>query len=368
VCTVNAGKLKIDDQESLQGTGIMSDANPNSEGNAGTVTVTVDDLLEMFNGAAISCGTWGKGNAGSVTVNAKSLNINGESGISSSATSTATGYVGDVIVNADDIALMNKGKISISADQTLPEDRLDEMPQNSISINTKNLHLDKDSKITAESTANVPAGAIQIEAGNLVVENNSRITTSSNDADGGHINIQGDDIILMDGLVTTSVEGLSGDGGDITIEGFSPADVLVLSGGFVQANTAAQGASGGNIFINAKAVIAENDDLQVGGQQRQEFESGSGKNVIQAAAPGGEQGTIDITAPDLDISSALTNLSAQFVDPLQLPMDPCLAAGGAEASSLVLFGRGGIPEGPDEPSAVSFGGDRLDRLQDGVDK
>ena len=55
--------------------------------------------------------------------------------------------------------------------------------------------------------------------------------------------------MLADSLVTSSVES-GGDGGDITVTGHSPAKVLVLDGGFVQANAPA-GARGGDIFIDA---------------------------------------------------------------------------------------------------------------------
>ena len=129
------------------------------------------------------------------------------------------------------------------------------------------------------------------------------------------------------------MEGLSGDGGNITITGRSldsvsgdpvdtsenqidfpddgsaiddnPADVIALDGGFIQANTAAENARGGDIRINTRSVIAQRDKLFVGGEERIEFEPGKGINVIQAAAPGGEQGDINFIVPELDISGAL---------------------------------------------------------------
>ena len=363
--SVCSGGLKMDNRGiNDQLTGIVSQAYPYSQGNAGKVTVQVDSVLALFDGAAISSSTWSEGSAGNVSINALNIAINGENtNIACLAKEAATGYVGSIQIKAADITISNGGQINTAAYQTLPADRISEIPATLISIDADQLHLTDGAQITAESTINVPASAIEIQAQNIVVENESQITTSSNDGDGGPITIQGAVIILQQGLVTTSVEGLSGNGGDITITGRSPADVLVFEEGFIQANTAAKGASGGNIFIDARAVIAEADRLAVGGQERQIFEPGTGLNVIQAAAPGGEQGTIHITAPELDISGSLVNLAANYIEPVRLATDPCTAVGGEKASALVIEGRGGMPAGPDEPSIVPLGGDRLDRLQ-----
>lgn len=368
---VDAGKLRIDGINSLYYTGITSEATYTSEGNAGTIKITVDELMEMTNDALVSSSTFGKGDAGSVTVNAETLRINGEStGVYSKAYSMATGYVGDVQINANTIGISDGGKISISASQTVPDENLAHVPQNLIRINTRNLHLDGNSSITAQSSGNTPAGAINIQANSAIVENSGRITTSANDANGGNITIQADTLFLNDGLVTTSVEGTKGDGGDITITGLNtneighPADALVLKGGFVQANTGAEQASGGNIYINTSSVVVDaNGELEVGGEQRHVFQAGRNINVIQAAAPGGEQGTINITAPEIDISSSIALAHAYLVNSSQLATDACrLAANGIQGNSLVQGSRGGIPHGPEDPSTVSYMGKRLDNF------
>jgi len=366
--TVSAGSLKIDQQ--LGGfTGIISDTLYNSEGNAGTVNVTVDGVLELVNGAEISSSTFANGNGGDVTVKAEILYMDGEfTGIYAQAYIDAVGYAGNVVIIAETVNLVNGGKIGIIADQALTEELLSNMPQNLIYISTKELHLDQNAKITAESTQNVPAGTIIIQANEAIIESSS-ITTSSNDADGGSITIQGDHILLHDGFITTSVAGSTGDGGDITIRGisdnetFAPADALILKGGFIQANTGADGASGGNISVNISAVIADAEGtLQIGGEERQEFLPGTNMNIIQAAAPGGEQGNINITAPEIDVSSAIVNTGAYFVNPAQLATNPCLAVNSTDESALIQGSRGGILEGPEAPLTVYFIGEHFGRL------
>ena len=344
---INAEELKIDDLGNMDWllTGVGSTAEPGSEGNAGTVTIMVDDLLELRNGAEISSSTWATGDAGSVMVNAKNICINGAlTGISSAAAYTATGYVGDVLINSESIRLVNGGQISISAFQTLPEDRLAEMEKNAICISAINLHLDQHSQISAESSANVPAGAINILANRALIENSSRITTLANDADGGPITLQGGVIFLNDALITTSVEGVIGNGGDISVMGISTnecciaADFLILNGGVIQANTGAAEAIGGDIFLNSGDLIASSNNLEIGGAERYTFIGDTSHNVIQAAAPGGEQGLIRLSATPLNLSGSLQSLNADLTEPIQLATDPCSFSGKEGASSLVFSG------------------------------
>ena len=348
---------------------VSSCANAYSLGNASTVDIRAEELMEISSSSQItsSAYSWSLGNAGSVSIRAGELFIDGSdseffTGISSLVQESAFGYVGSVEISADKVTVKNNGEISIAANQTLWEEALDNIPEALIRIEANRLHLDRNARITAESTGNVPAAAIRIQANDLTVEN-SNITTSSNEADGGPIVVQGNTLILRSSLVTTSVEGTAGDGGNISVTGIAgPADVLVFDRGFVQANTAAENARGGDIFIDAKAVIANGDSLEVGGTERQVFASDSGRNIIQAAAPGGEQGSISITAPDLDISGALINISSGFAIPIRLADDPCRAAEGTSASSLVQAGRGGLPAGPDESACIFFTEERLKRI------
>ncbi len=367
---IHAGNLRIEDQgPDNQVTGVFSRARSGSSGNAGTVDITVTNLLEVLNGAAIMSGTAAKGNAGEVKIAAGEVRIDDRNsgkgtGITGSAHEDAGGHVGDVTITADTVSVLNGGQISIAANRILPEENLSDIPETAVCIDTGRLHLDHNAFITAESTGNALAAAIRVQADDMVVENNSRITTSASKTDGAPISVQGETLILRDGLITTSVEGETGNGGNITVSGINSgrAGVLVFDGGFIQASTAAENARGGDIFIDAKAVIADRDFLEVGGAERQVFEPGSGRNVIQAAAPGREQGSIDITAPNLNISSALISISSEFAPPVTLSADSCRAASGRNPGSPVLNSRGGIPPDPDHFPVIFFGKDRLDRL------
>ena len=87
-----------------------------------------------------------------------------------------------------------------------------------------------------------------------------------------------------------------------------------------------------------------------------------GFNIIQAAAPGGEQGNIDVTAPELDIAGALVRAEADFSRPSDLATDPCFASGGQGVNALVLQGQGGMRLWAEDLLDLSWNGNRLDRL------
>jgi filamentous hemagglutinin family protein len=363
---IEAKNLRIDGQGSSRVTGIGSKANSGSAGRAGKVTIRVTDLLAVLNGGGISSSTFSAGEAGGVTINAGELLIDGQGSaqltfIASASQESAQGFAGNLDIEAGKLTARNEGLISIESHQSVSEEALLQVPKALLFIKSPVVLLDQGARITAESWGNVPAATIGIQTDEIRVSGNSSITTSATGANGGPITIQGNVIDLWDSLITSSVEGLSGDGGDITIKGAGAAKALILEGGFIQANAPA-GARGGDIFIDAKAVIPEGGVLEVGGLERQRFLPGSGENIIQAAAPGGEQGTIRITSPELDISGSLINLDTRLTETIRLGADPCPFAGNIEMSSLAFAGPGGVPAGPDQHAALSFNEGRLNTI------
>ena len=360
---VKSDSLSVDAQS---GSGGITTAT-SGRGDGGIVDIDIIGLMEILNGANISSSTKSEGDAGEVNIKAGTLNIDGQgnqTGIQSLASINSNGYVGNVSITADQMTILNNGQVSIAGLQPVYDNLFGAIPERAIHIDTHTLYLDQDAGITAESKGNMPAAAIELNTGKLVVAHGSSITTSAEEADGGPITIQSDTLVLRDALITTSVTGTSGNGGDIVLTGREndPSDAIVFSAGFVQANTEAVAAHGGDVFINARAVIAEGDELLVGGEERQIFEPGNGLNVIQAAAPGGEQGTIEITAPELDISGSLVHTAVGFIQPVRLATDPCSVAGGQGMNSLVLMGSGGIPDVSQESLDIFWDKERMDRL------
>ncbi len=77
----------------------------------------------------------------------------------------------------------------------------------------------QDAAITASLTGNVAASHVQAHFSRLLSLDDSAITTSANEGDGGSIHIvDGKGTILLDNSqISTSVQGVAGNGGDIHV-------------------------------------------------------------------------------------------------------------------------------------------------------
>ncbi len=362
---------------SLRITAIGSTAEKGSSGNAGSVAIRVDGPLILERGGTqISSSTFGRGAAGRVAVSAESIRLSGEgleaqrvAGIGSTAEigssgnagsvsvsssgplllrnggqissrSWAGGEVGSVVVDAERLELVDGGLIDISSlDRNAPAGAT-----NTLLVRGGSLQLSDGSMISAASRGRRPASEIVVESRGVLSLNDSLVTTSAEQGDGGSIDLSAGRIDLGRSQVTTSVSGTAGSGGDIALH----APALILDNGFIQANTAAAGGSGGAILVDVAALVAQEDSLEVGGDQRHLFEpdrAARRRSVIQAAAPGGESGLITLARPATDFTTLLTPLQNRTAVAIPMVADPCVPRGGEPPSRLAIAGRGGVPSG-----------------------
>ena len=194
-------------------------------------------------------------------------------------------------------------------------------------------------EITAAAGGPADAGAIALASADGVRLTDSALRTSAHSGNGGPIAIDAAGAVLLrNAAITTSVDGRDGgDGGNIRIAGQG----LALASGFVQANTAAARASGGTVTIDVPVLVPDGNNVFVGGNRIAAFRPDvPGYNVIQAAAPDGLAGRLDVTRPELNLAGSLTALIAQRIDFGLLGRDPCEA--GID-SSFTILGRGALP-------------------------
>lgn len=336
--TVVAQNLTIEGGDTDFLTGITSRSYSGNSGNAGSITVEVRDKLQIANGGFITSDTDDSGRGGEVRVRAGAMEVSGAgSQIGASASSRSSGQPGNVTVHSYGSAVLAAGgtlSIRNAGNSAQPST----VATSKLAVQAADLKIDG-GVIKANSTGNVAAGTIQINASErITLSQEGSINTSAESGDGGTINVSGGKLVaLNNSQITTSVLGTNGNGGDIQIG----ADALVLNSGFIQANTAASNASGGLVNIGIKTLLASGSTLFVGGPSAHKFTPGVfGFNVIQAAAPDGISGAIQITSPKLDLSSSLAGLSTQELDLGGLGRNPCDVSGG---SSLVQLGYGGLP-------------------------
>lgn len=345
---VAAQKLTIEGGPSTFPTGIVSHSLEGSLGNAGRVVANASDLLRVVNGGVITSSTAGAGRGGEVEVKAGTIEVIGAgSQIGAMALGTSGGQSGDVTVQAG-VAMTLRDGGTLSIENNGNSSQLSTLTSSLLTAQASQLVLEGGA-IKANSTGNVSAGSLQIGFSERLSLHQGSITTSANDGDGGAIRIQGGKLIDMkNSQITTSVLGRSGNGGDIHLD----AKALVMNTGFIQANTAARNAAGGEVAINVQTLLTSSNSLFLGGQTSYDFLSEVfGFNVIQAAAPTGISGTVNITAPVLDISGSLSSLGGKVIDSGNLGRNPCHASDG---SSLSFAGRGGVA-----PSARGWLGTQL---------
>lgn len=327
------GNLAIDGAGAARFTGIASEANANSVGDAGDIRINVAKRLTVRAGGAISSDTYAQGRAGNVRIAAGAIDLD-QAALSARASPASSGNAGSIRLSArESLALARSSAISIENQgrAVLPR----QARSGSLDIQAPDITLAGGSRITTQSTANVAAGAIRLSFGHALRLEGSHISTSAHDGDGGNIDIRGGQAISLAGCqITTSVSGAAnGNGGDISIS----ADTLLLRSAMITADTLAP-ARGGDITLGFKGIVAEGDNLIIGGQRPIAGPAATpGWNIIRAAAPNGLAGLIALATPQLNLSGVLADLGKTEFASTRLDESYCARDG----SSLSRSGKGG---------------------------
>jgi large exoprotein involved in heme utilization and adhesion len=356
---LTANEILIDARNDPHALGVQATSFGAGSPGAGSIDVIARDNLALIRGGYISVSTSSpSAKSGSIAVDAGNILIDGaKSRIIAGATEGSSGQTGTVTVHASRaITVSNGAALSIRNDASVADPS--RLKPTLLSVSAPSIALINDAEISAASGGNVAASDIQIHFGDRLLVDPSRITTSAAQGNGGAILIDGTGVLLLDHTPITTSAGPFGNGGDIAIH----ANALVMKGGFIQANTEGVGARGGNVGVDVRALVASGGTLIIGGTTPLTFQPNSTLNVIQAAAPTGVSGTIDVNTPVLDISGSLHGLSTEVVTFGKPAEDLCRVGAG---SSLTPLGRGGmrpIASGPlrSEGPVVSAQTQRID--------
>ncbi len=301
--TGNAGNVNFIDSDSV----IMNDSYINTfttgVGKAGYVSMTAGSIF-IKNNSVISALTSGKGDAGHVSLYADSIDI--RDGASVRTITEGLGEAGGIIVKASDISLSDNSVLSSeSFGQDIGGD----------------------------------AGTIDVNAiKSIRLSGNSYLTTAAKSAGGGKINANADDMIYLgDSKITTRVKSGIKDGGDITIGDIKAKNgpaFVVLNKSQIRAN--ADKGDGGAIFITTDNYFQSSGSL------------------VDASSKRGNDGTIRIEAPDLDIITDLTILPASYIDAGRWVKSPCSRKFAENVSRFKITHRDGIPTPVDDFLPAGF--------------
>jgi len=337
----DAGSITIDATQSVLFDGVASFAaigqrdrisqatvvtEVNSTGQGGTLTVKAPNLT-LTNGGQLSAETRGAGNAGNVVLNINQT-LAAEGAGSGIFASTATGSTGD------------GGSISI----TKPE----------------KVTVQDGAAIAVNSQGSGTAGNLSIESRNLVLQDQGTITAETVSNTGGDITLQIDDVIVMrdNSRISTSAgtAGAGGDGGNITINTqFLVAEPTENSDITANAFTG----RGGRVDITAEGIfgffVLSRSQLETAlgtsdpSLLNPAFLPTSDITAISQVNPN-LNGEVVIRSPNPDPSRGALPLPPEIVDASRLIARDC-SAGGAIAQrlgSLIVTGQGGLPPSPSD--------------------
>ncbi|KPA11687.1 filamentous hemagglutinin family domain-containing protein [Candidatus Magnetomorum sp. HK-1] len=381
----NGGNIDIQAGVMLLSDGAYIQTSTKSIGNAGEIkihhtgTITLMGISRDNQSSYIESNTYAgndfkhekTGDGGIVSIDAASMNLLDGSRISTSAIAlkNGTGKAGDIFINLTDTLQMSNqnknttdllgkgsgiyarsrqenqslagaaGKINLSAGTIFMNDNaLISTSTNGlenagdIDVQTKNSIYLSLSKIASESTMPFTndknggaAGTITVHAGkDIRMIQSSHITTDGVSSGGGKINIYGGKALtILNSDITTNVNQGSGNGGDISIKN----DFTIMNHGIISAN--ADAGDGGAIFIYTQHLIQSTD------------------SKIEATSKRGNDGTVEIQTPDMDLSDNLLNLSGNFLNTVNVVKTLCEKISGQDSIQIVIHKPYGIPDSSD---------------------
>jgi large exoprotein involved in heme utilization and adhesion len=183
------------------------------------------------------------------------------------------------------------------------------------------------------------AGNITLIAPKLILENQGSVNAVSATVDGGNVNLNIINLLLMrqnsqiSASAGTAQKG--GDGGNITID---TKFVIATPRQNNDITANAYRGKGGNIQINAQSIL--------GLQARPKATLQT--NDITASSQFGPSGTVTLNAPEIDPSRGLSPLPNTTVDLIN-QMNPNCSPKALANNSFTSVGKGGLPDNPSKP-------------------
>ncbi len=339
------GSIRVESRGlTISGGGTIS-ATTAGPGAAGDVVIAADST-RLIRGGRISADTSGSGAGGSISLTGKSLLISNtdalqRTGIFSRSLASGVGGVGGKIAIDEETITLTKGGAIVASSAGGGSG-------GSITIEANLLTLDRTASIEASATGRGIAGSVAIQVAEpLTLRSGATIRTTSAISDAGTVSIFSETAIdLLDSSIT--VQALLGNAGRIAL--VAP-DRLTLRRSQL---LAVAGLNGGDIFIDPEFVFLDHSLISANAAV------GAGGNIQLIAdfyfnsetlitATGTQAGTINIAAPELDLSNGLVSLPGSLIDASTQLRDQCARRLGVDFSSFLVLGRGGVELNPTDP-------------------
>ena len=323
--------------------GVFTQTITGSNGNAGNLKIETGRLL-IKDKAAIATTTFGSGNAGNISIQAKDSLSVANGSILSGVAGEASGNSGTIELTTRSLSVTGGGTVQT---QTLGEGKAGSIHVNgtdAVSLSGAGSGLRSGSggsnNLLGTTSLNMigQSGDITITTGNLSIASGAVLDAQSNSRNGGNINLQVRDLLLLrhNSLISASAgtANAGGDGGNITIS--APFIIAVpKENSDIRAN--AYKGKGGNIQITTQGLF---------GIQFRPHDTPL--SDITASSQFGVNGAVTINTPGIDPSRGLASLPINLVDASRRIVQNCGAGAASQRNSFVITGRGGLPVNPRE--------------------
>jgi filamentous hemagglutinin family protein len=271
---------------------IRNDVYDNQSGNAGDLNITAKSF-SLSDNSYLSSSTFGKGSAGNIAIQAEeNISLENRSLIFSRVGTNAIGQAGSIILNTRALDLNNGAQLSTAtfgqgnAGNVLINARDFVLIRNGNSLNQSGIFA------TVEENAIGQGGDIRITTRSLEMTNGGFLSAgTAGEGNGGNITINARDRVVLQGgialsnggFIPTAInndarQGAIGEAGDINVE---TRTLQLLNGAGLSSSTGGQGAAG-KVILNVRDRASLNRGFivsQVGSQNQESTERG-GINIF----------------------------------------------------------------------------------------
>jgi large exoprotein involved in heme utilization and adhesion len=251
--------IQASDSVFLRNGGIYSSVAEKAVGNAGTIELRAN-YLSLTEGSEVNTTTLGQGNAGNIIINAnETISLDGRgdvilSRIISSINAEGVGNAGNIQITTGSLKLTNEAFVSSSTSGKGDAGSITINARDTVNLDSGNV------TSSVFETGVGKGGDIQVTTGSLFLTNGSQISNNvSGKGNAGNITVDARDIVKLDGIVGNAISGIQsslltggeGKGGDIRV---TTGSLFVTNGANLSTNTNGRG-DAGNIAIDARDTI-----------------------------------------------------------------------------------------------------------------
>ncbi|MEG4574530.1 filamentous hemagglutinin N-terminal domain-containing protein [Microcoleus sp. N3A4] len=309
-------------------------ADTTSAARGGSMNISTP-LVILRDGGLISTASLGKGEAGSLTIDAGRVEIigNGGQGEFNSQIQTSVGIVsrvrnpnatangGSLNLNVGQLILRNGGTLNLQA--------LGSGRAGNINVKADAISLDHQSSIDGRTASGAGAN-INLEARDVQLRRGSRITTDASISDGGNINIKSDILVALPNENSDiTANARSAGGGRVNINVPNVFGFTSVTREQVRASLGLTDAEFAALQVSPTSLVPTSDIAA----------------ISQSSGPA-LQGSVTFSSSGVNPAQGLVALPQNVVDSAALiAANPCIQ--GAE-SEFTATGKGGVPPSPND--------------------